>query len=548
MPQNKQNMDSSSKTSEIPRRRRILVRTFFLACIIVVFTVGIFVVSIIPYQKDQLLSEMQARGKVSFTSIAQITSSSLILEDYSTVVDHCMTIVGENPSILYVVITRHDGTSLIHTKGQWSQETLDGLWTPSEKRSPEKGKLIQSSLVNREVFHCSFNFTYSGINWGWIHVGLSPDNFYDDLNSLYLRTFWIALLSISMGLTASYFFAGRITRPIILLSELTQRVGAGDLSARVDISTGDEVENLADSFNRMTESLMNSRTDLEEAHKKLVETARNAGMAEVATGILHNVGNVLNSVGVTTSSVKERVNHLKTDSFARLAEQLSDHADELPAFMAAEDRGRKLSVFLSGLSGHMSEEKDKLLKQLNGLTGHIQNITEIVDLQQSYSKKAGLLEPVSLTELIENALSMNDDFLMDNGVNLKREFMPMHPLMLERHKVLHIILNLITNAKHSLVACDKKYKRLTIRVTRADDDYFRVEVSDNGIGISQDNMTQIFSYGFTTKKSGHGFGLHSGALNANEMGGSLKVHSDGPGKGATFILELPFNPGTAEHE
>ncbi|BCS95995.1 hypothetical protein DSLASN_16270 [Desulfoluna limicola] len=548
MLRNKQNPASFRKKRDVPWRRRILLRTFFLACIIVIFTVGIFVVSIIPYQKNQLLNEMQERGKVSFTSIAQITSASLILEDYSTVVDHCMTIVGENPSILYVVITRNDGASLIHTQGQWSQETLDGLWTPSKKPSKQKGKLIQSSLVNREVFHCSFNFEYSGIDWGWIHVGLSPDNFYDDLQSLYLKTFWIALLSISMGLVVSYYFAGRITRPIILLNELTQRVGAGDLSARVDVSTGDEVESLANSFNQMTESLMNSRTELEEAHKKLVETARNAGMAEVATGILHNVGNVLNSVAVTTSSVKERVNHLKTDSFTRLAEQINEHADDLPAFMAEEDRGRKFSTLFSALSGHLNEEKVKLLIQLNGLTDHIQNITEIVDLQQSYSKKAGLLEPVSLTELIEDALSMNDDFLMESGVELKREFMPMNPLMLERHKVLHILLNLINNARHSLVACDKRHKRLTIRVTRADNNCFRVEVSDNGVGISQENMTRIFSYGFTTKKTGHGFGLHSGALNAKEMGGSLNVHSDGPGRGATFILELPFNPGTAEHE
>ncbi|MCP4119232.1 MAG: HAMP domain-containing histidine kinase [Desulfobacteraceae bacterium] len=532
----------------MPLRSRILVRTFFLSCVLVVFTVGIFVVSIIPYQRGVLLNEMQTRGKITFSSLAQITSSSLILEDYSTVVDHCMTIVGENPSILYIVITRHDGFSLVHTKGRWSQKTLDGLWTPLKKDSLEKGELIQSRLVDREVFHSSFNFMYSGIDWGWIHIGLSPDKFYDDLKFLYLRTFWIALLSISIGLALSYYFAGRMIRPIILLNRFTQRVGAGDLSARVNISTGDEVQNLADSFNLMTESLGNSRIELEKAHKRLVETARDAGMAEVATGILHNIGNVLNSVGVTTASVKDRISNLKTDSFGRVAEHLSEHADDLPSFMAAEDRGRKLSVLLSGLSGHMTEEKGKLLQQLDGLTGHIQNITEIVDLQQSYSKTAGLLEPVTLTELIEDAVSMNDDFLMGGGVELRREFTPMPPVLLERHKVLHILLNLISNAKHSLTVCDRKHKLLTVHVKRTDNDYFRVEVSDNGVGITKENMTRIFSYGFTTKRNGHGFGLHSGAISANEMGGSLKVYSDGPGEGATFVLELPFNSGTGEYE
>jgi signal transduction histidine kinase len=82
-------------------------------------------------------------------------------------------------------------------------------------------------------------------------------------------------------------------------------------------------------------------------------------------------------------------------------------------------------------------------------------------------------------------------------------------------------------------------RRMVIRIAPAGTDRTRITVTDNGVGIPPENMARIFNHGFTTKKDGHGFGLHSGANAAKEMGGSLTAHSDGPGKGATFTLELP---------
>jgi signal transduction histidine kinase len=108
--------------------------------------------------------------------------------------------------------------------------------------------------------------------------------------------------------------------------------------------------------------------------------------------------------------------------------------------------------------------------------------------------------------------------------------------------VLQILLNLTANAKHACVDAGREDGRVKVRVTNGDD-RVRIAVCDNGVGISPENLKKVFKHGFTTrKKTGHGFGLHSGALIARELGGTLSAQSDGPGQGAVFTLELPLKP------
>lgn len=525
-----------------PRKRSILTKTAFFSGSIVIFTVGIFVVSAIPFQKAQLIDAMEAKAQLSYTSIAQITASALIVNGYSTVVDHCVNVVTENPDILYVVITRHDGMSLVHTRKQWSMEQLGDFWQPdmTTNKNRKKGIFIQSPLVGKEVFNCSFRFGYSGIDWGFIHIGISTEKFYNDLSSLYMITFLSALLSITAGFFMSYFFSRRLIRPIVLLNEVTQRVGKGDFSSRVNILTGDEVESLAESFNLMTESLMLSNIRLETANAKLVESARCAGMAEVATGILHNVGNVLNSVKVTTASVKESIVSLKILSITRLADQLNLHKNDLNFFLTQNERGRKLPDLLSGLSTHLRDEKEKILMELDRLSGFIAHIADIVRFQQINNKHSGLIEMVSITEVIENALLIHKNEIKKLGITLQREFEPIRGIMTDRHKLMQIILNLLSNAVQAFALKNKQDKKITISVSTNDQNRLLILVADNGSGIDQKNKTKIFSYGFTTKKEGHGYGLHNSSLFAKEMGGQLTAESKGPEKGACFILELPL--------
>lgn len=535
--------NNDNRRIDVFKPGRILFRTVFLSWAVVISTTGIFILSIIPYQREQLLEEINTRARVAYTSVAQVMLTSILLEDYSSVVDHCLTVIKGNPSILYIIITRSDGFSLIHTKESWSQKQLGKEWMPDLDIYPETGHILTSSLFKKKVFHRSFAFSYSGINWGWIHVGLSTENLSKDLNSLYLRVFITALFAISVGFFASYFFARRLSSPILLLDKVTRQVAEGDLSVRVDIKTGDEIENLANSFNDMTTSLLNSKIELEETNKKLMETARNVGMTEVATGILHNVGNVLNSIGVTTSSLTRRIKNMETDILHKLADQLDENKNDLASFLSKDGKHLKLISLLSGLADHLNTEQEKHLRDLDQLKKHVQHITEIINLQQSYGKTFGMVRQVSVSDLIEDAVKIELESLSKHQIKLVKHIESFPPLLLDRQKVLQILVNLISNAKDALTTCEKKSKKISIAVKRNRHERLHIEVSDNGVGITKENLDRIFNYGFTTKKTGHGFGLHSGALNAREMGGSLTVNSEGPGTGATFILELPCKSG-----
>lgn len=280
---------------------------------------------------------------------------------------------------------------------------------------------------------------------------------------------------------------------------------------------------------------------LETMHGELLEASRRAGMAEVATSVLHNVGNVLNSVNVSCSVVSDRMNKSRIGSVAKTAELLNEHAGDPVAFFTEDPRGQRLPEFLGKLGDRLMEERDDVLHELRLLGKNIDHIKEIVAMQQNHAKVSGIKEAVKVTDLVEDSLRMSAVALLRHEVQVIREYAEVPWIIIEKHRAMQILINLIRNAKH---ACDESGlpdKRMTVRVTNGQD-RVRVAVIDNGVGIPPENLTRIFAHGFTTKPDGHGFGLHSGALAALEMGGSLTVHSDGGGTGATFTLELPVSP------
>jgi two-component system, NtrC family, sensor kinase len=192
------------------------------------------------------------------------------------------------------------------------------------------------------------------------------------------------------------------------------------------------------------------------------------------------------------------------------------------------------------LADQLSKERTETLGELELLAKNIEHIKEIVALQQSYARVCGVVESLPITELIEDALQINSTAFRRHGVEVVRQFEPVPLVSVNRHKVLQILVNLLSNAKYAVDQATVENKRLVLSVARDGKNRVSISVQDNGIGIAPENLTRIFSHGFTTKKEGHGFGLHSGALAAKEMGGSLHVHSAGAGRGATFTLELPI--------
>ena len=289
-------------------------------------------------------------------------------------------------------------------------------------------------------------------------------------------------------------------------------------------------------------AIKTAEAELDRAHRQLLETSRLAGMAEVATSVLHNVGNVLNSVNVSCSVVADRVKKSRSVNLFKAVELMRQHHQDLHQFLTQDPRGQQLPAYLSGLADHLVLEQKELLDELGLLTSNVDHIKQIVAMQQSYSKVSGVRENMPPVELVEDALRMNGAAMERHQIQVIRNFADVPMVDVERHKVLQILINLMRNAKYACEESGRKDKQVTVRVWKNGEDTVNVSVADNGVGIPAENLTRIFEHGFTTRKDGHGYGLHSGALAARDLGGSLSVVSDGPGRGATFTLCLPCLP------
>ncbi|MGP8234026.1 MAG: PAS domain S-box protein, partial [Limisphaerales bacterium] len=279
--------------------------------------------------------------------------------------------------------------------------------------------------------------------------------------------------------------------------------------------------------------------EIEQTHQQLMAASRQAGMAEVATGVLHNVGNVLNSVNVSANLVVNALRSSRAATLAKVVQLLEQHKTDLADFITRDERGRNLPAFLASLDDHLAGERKHLVEELRSLLGNIEHINEIVAVQQANAHRVGVLESVQPSEIMETAIKMNQASYHSHEVEIIRDFEKAPPLLVDKHKVLQILINLLQNAKRACSQSRGRSGRVTVRIRPQGERGIRLEVADNGIGIPPENLTRIFSHGFTTQKDGHGFGLHSGALTAQDLGGTLVAHSDGPDEGATFILELP---------
>ncbi len=299
-------------------------------------------------------------------------------------------------------------------------------------------------------------------------------------------------------------------------------------------------------FGRDVTERKEAEAKLSEMHRTLLDVSRQAGMAEVATGLLHNVGNTLNSVNVSANLVTERIRASRVGGLARATELLREHSEELSTFLSTDPRGRQLPSYLIAISGQLVDEQQALLAEQRLLTESIEHVKSIVSMQQEHARFSGVKEVLAVPRLIDDALRLHSSAFERLGIEIRREYADVPSVLVDRHKLLQILLNLLSNARHALLDSEHADKRLTIRVSQSSAEQLRIQVSDNGVGISPETLARLFTQGFTTKKDGHGFGLHISALAAAEMSGNLSCASEGPGQGATFSLELPLRTEEAQ--
>lgn len=283
-----------------------------------------------------------------------------------------------------------------------------------------------------------------------------------------------------------------------------------------------------------------NEASIQDMHKMMVEASRQAGMAEIATGVLHNVGNVLNSLNVGAKLLAERLKKSRMDKLCQAALLLKEHLPENPDFFINDKRGQVLPGYLVDLSGYLRDEQNRLNATVSDMIERIEHIRDMIMLQQSHSSVRTLWEPLDLATIMEEALRLEMDVnIAHQQVKVVRHYADLPPIYSARGLLLQILVNLLANACQAMGDKPAAERKLSLRIGPHEDNQVRISVEDTGCGIQPRHLTSIFTQGFTTKKDGHGFGLHHASLLAQDLGGMLKAESDGLGKGARFILDIP---------
>jgi PAS domain S-box-containing protein len=283
--------------------------------------------------------------------------------------------------------------------------------------------------------------------------------------------------------------------------------------------------------------------ELAKANEQLRHLSRSAGMAEIANNVLHNIGNVLNSATVSAGLIGTRVRESKGSGLAKAVQLINDHPEDLGEFLTHTDKGKALPGYLNKLVAALATERRSIVEELETLTKSIEHIKEVVTAQQAYAGTSSVIEPVQVRELMEDALRMNAASIQRLEISVIRDFVDVPPLLLDKHLVLQILVNLISNAKHAMDGVPERAHQMTLRIgieKFTGGSCVAIRVEDDGEGIAPEVLPRLFAHGFTTRRNGHGFGLHSCALAAKEMGGSIEAHSEGPGRGSVFTLKLPM--------
>jgi len=412
-----------------------------------------------------------------------------------------------------------------------------------------------------------------------------PENQQAAVEGLRNHTGYITLAAIIVGLLFSSTISGSVASRVARLVQAMKGVEQGQFSGELRATGNDEIDVLTRQFNSMVQQLaqhdatirdlnanlerkVDERTltlrllhaeldqrnnelesallDLKRTQSQLVDVAHRAGMTEIATGVLHNVGNVLNSVNVSVDVLNESLRRSKISSVAKVAALMNEHA---AAFQAAgcDAKLQKLPDYLAMLSESLTSEQQQASSEVQSLTEKVQHIKNIITAQHKYTRRVSFREEADLHAMLNDSLAMHGPSLAKYGIQIQRQLLPLPTIVVEKSKLLQVIDNVIKNAIESMASVERPTHVLTV-AAKSEDGYAIISVTDTGHGIRDEHLKNIFRFGFTTKTDGNGFGLHSAAIAMNDVGGSIRATSGGWGDGASFILTLPLTQAPRAEE
>lgn len=282
-----------------------------------------------------------------------------------------------------------------------------------------------------------------------------------------------------------------------------------------------------------------SQLELEKAQEKLIDLSRHIGRSEIASSILHNIGNVLNSINLSSTTIEENLKESTLPIVGKISEALDKPPQELSDFLIKDSKGNQIPALLNRVFDSLQAERSQIQEEAINLNKCLDHVNTIIAAQQQITRSETLDTPTSINEIIDTAISVNMAGIQRHSGKVFKNIPENLTLVLDKHRLLQVLINLISNGKYSADSVSVKDPTIWIDA-KFQAGQLIIEVKDNGIGISKESIDRIFEYGYTERKEGNGIGLHSSVIAIEEMKGTLTVHSDGPNKGATFTVAIPI--------
>ena len=352
------------------------------------------------------------------------------------------------------------------------------------------------------------------------------------------RSPYTELSGVAPGLRSALIVPVRVKGEMMghLIMEETQRWRSWALEeVNFALTIGEMIGNALARHKHQVQLAENARA--EERRKMMVDSAYSAGMAEIATGVIHNIGNVVNSLCVAYEQLRLLHLNYELNSMRKVNNLFRTHKDDLGKFFTESPKASKVPQYFETLTRAMEEKAEVMDEEFHNMAVSLEMIRNTIQAQQTYAKSAGILEEVRLHQFVDEVLNLHLASVNKRFITIIRKLPPVRPTKLQRTKATHVLLNLIKNAVEILQKIPSGDRILTFETGEDSDGCPWLAVSDNGPGVAVENRYKIFQFGFSTKHEGRGFGLHASANAMTEMGGSLELSSS-PGEGATFVMRF----------
>lgn len=480
--------------------------------------VALFMVEFFPARMaEQAQASTELRAHTVTLVMASAVAPALEFDDAANAAN-ILAWLGSSPDARFAVVVGENGNWF----ATWGKARIPD-------QLPDRASAIEGDLLVT-----SAPVIGRGGGRGTLYIGQSLDRLVEDRDAARGTVVTATLVVFLIGLIACIVIATALVRPLERLTTIARDIARGAKPPRIAaLAGGREVVEMTGALGMMLERL-------NEANHHLIDASRRAGMAEVATGVLHNVGNILTSVNVGIVALDERVGEIPAERVRRAGELLAaarSTADSDPGKLDAGVR------YIAAIAEHLASDRATMLADLGTLRDHIEHISRVITMQNSYARTGGVNEPVEIAKLIDEAIDLGCPDPGRHGLEIVREIEAERVVAIDHHRVLQILVNLIANARDSIVELRRSgaagASRITVTVT-FEPGWLAFRVEDTGNGIAPESLLRIFNAGFTTKPKGHGYGLHSSALAAEQLGGTLRCTSAGIGRGASFLLRVPI--------